>query len=255
MPRIARKYQLSNYYHVIVQGDEKKFIFQKDSSKSYYLNLILKNSERNHVKILAYCIMDNHAHILVYSSNHEQISKMMSQTGTSYGIYFSKLRNNIGHVFRERFKSEIIKDQKHLICCIKYIHENPVKSNMVRSCVQYKFSSYHEYLQKYGCYLQIKSLNVFDTIDLDTVFSNHHIDYSEQFLEPEKNYENIEDVFSNLIQSYNLNKLSNSDILEIYTVLKKRCNITKITTAKLLNINIKRLSRITLQFKNDKCPF
>ena len=65
MPRIARKDLKSTYFHVITQGIEKKYIFEKEIYKKRYLQLLYKESEEFKVKIIAYCIMDNHVHLLI----------------------------------------------------------------------------------------------------------------------------------------------------------------------------------------------
>ena len=90
MARKSRDFYLSDFYHLMVQGDEKKFIFEKGYYKDKYIYLLKRNAFRNDVKIIAYCIMDNHAHILVHSKEINRISKMMLQCNTSYGLYYSK---------------------------------------------------------------------------------------------------------------------------------------------------------------------
>lgn len=90
MPRKSREYYLSNFYHVMIQGDEKKFIFTKDMFKEKIIYLLKQNAIRNDVKLIAYCIMDNHAHILVYCKALENLSRMMLQSNTAYGRYYSK---------------------------------------------------------------------------------------------------------------------------------------------------------------------
>ena len=141
MPRKARNCYVSDFYHIMIQGDEKKSIFRKERYKEKIVYLLKRNAFRNDVKLIAYCVMDNHVHILVHSKEIERVSKMMLQTNTSYGKFFSKERKNVGHVFRDRYRSEAIYTQKYLINCIKYIHENPVKANIAHSCKKYQYSS------------------------------------------------------------------------------------------------------------------
>ena len=148
MPRKSRDFYISNFYHLMVQGDEKKFIFDKGYHKDKYIYLLKRNAFINDVKLIAYCIMDNHAHILVHSKEINRISKMMLQCNTSYGLYYNKKRKKVGHVFRERFRSEPIYTKNYLINCIKYIHQNPVKAKIEKNCGDYQYSSFNEYLNQ-----------------------------------------------------------------------------------------------------------
>ena len=74
----------------------------------------------------------------------------MHKINTKYASYFNWMESRVGYVFRDRFKSEPILDEKYLWQCIKYIHENPVKAHMVNECKEYKFSSYNDYKNEIG---------------------------------------------------------------------------------------------------------
>ena len=238
MPRKARNYYVADFYHIMIQGDEKKFIFKKNSAKEKYIYLLKRNSFRNDIKIIAYCVMDNHVHILLHCKEIERISKMMQQCNTSFGMYYSKQRNNVGHVFRDRFVDEPIYDKTYLINCIKYIHLNPVKANIVKECSDYPFSSYNDYLNNINPIFE----NVLSTCDfsfknLVEIINNSHIDESiiEKFLEDTPNV-NMHETLKELLQDYDINNLSHEKIIEIYSKLKCLCKVNKTQLAKVLNI-------------------
>ena len=242
MSRRARNHYLSNFYHIIVQGDEKKFIFEKSNYKDKYIYLLKRNAFRNDVDIIAYCVLDNHVHILIHSKEQERITKMMSQCGTSYGLFFSKERRKIGHVFRDRYKSEPIYDQNHLLNCIRYIHENPVKANIVKNCSQYLHSSYNDFLNKTETY---EILEKFCCIERDyyiDVVANTHT--NEKYIEVEGDFEEVEAVYEKMKLKYDLNNLKKEEIFEIYHELKERCNASKSLVAKLLNIERNRFAKL-----------
>lgn len=146
MPRIARKYLESSYVHIIVQGINREYIFEEDSFKEAYKYLIKKNSNETKTNILAYCIMDNHAHLLVYNTNVIDIKRMMQKSNTSYAKLYNKTKKRIGYVFRDRYYSQAILSEKQLFNCMVYIHNNPVKANICNSMSKYLYSSYNEYL-------------------------------------------------------------------------------------------------------------
>lgn len=235
MPRKPRNFYLSDFYHIMVQGDEKKYIFSKDHFKDKYIYLLKRNSFRNDIRIIAYCIMDNHAHILLHCIDINKISKTMAQCNTSYGMFYSKERKNVGHVFRDRYKSEAIYDENYLINCIKYIHENPVKAGIVKKCDDYLFSSFNEYINKTNpLYCEMIECCDFGENEYCDIIKNSHteIEYIDDI---EK--EEIEFVFNEIEDKYNINNLNNNDIKEIYKILYKRCKISKAKIADLLGIN------------------
>lgn len=146
MARHPRRAKLSNYFHVIVQGIEKKYIFEKVKYKNKYYELIIKNAIENNVKILTYCIMDNHAHFLVYAEKIEQLSVCMQKVNTLFAQIYNRSENRVGYVFRDRFVSEPVKNEKQLYMCMAYIHFNPVNAGMVKNLNQYFYSSYNDFL-------------------------------------------------------------------------------------------------------------
>ncbi len=148
MPRIARKFNESNYYHVIVQGINKEFIFKDEKYMESYKRIIIKKLKEIEIKILAYCIMNNHAHFLIYSENSNSLSKFMQKINTSYSRLYNKENGRVGYVFRDRFYSQNIIGEMQLCNCLRYIHNNPVKAKIVNNMSEYKYSSYNEYLKK-----------------------------------------------------------------------------------------------------------
>ena len=150
MPRLARKYLESSFIHIIVQGINKEYIFQKKSFKEAYLNILKKNINETDIKVIAYCVMDNHIHLLIYSENINSVSKLMQRTNGAYAKLYNKTKNRVGYVFRNRYYTQMILTEQQLYNCIVYIHRNPLKANMVNSFQEYKYSSYNEYIEKKG---------------------------------------------------------------------------------------------------------
>ena len=93
----------------------------------------------------AYCLMDNHIHLLVNEGNDE-IARIMKRINVSYAYYFNKKYQRVGHLFQDRFKSEAIEDDTYLLAAVRYLHNNPVKAGMVNYPGEYKWSSYNLYV-------------------------------------------------------------------------------------------------------------
>ncbi len=148
MPRDARNNIHSNFFHVMIQGINKEYIFEKEIEIKTYLKYLKQKLEHKNLLIISYCIMNNHAHFLVYTKDIMEISKLMSQVNTRYAMFYNKRHDRCGFVFKNRYKSEEILTYSHLISCINYIHNNPVKAKMCKEKGDYKYSSYNEYKDK-----------------------------------------------------------------------------------------------------------
>lgn len=134
MPRVSRKDLQTPFLHVMVQGVNKEYIFKNEEYIEEYLNIIEQKKENYNFLILAYCMMSNHAHFLIYTENVEEFGKFMQKVNLKYSMFYNKNENRCGIVFRNRYKAEPIYDIKYLVNCIKYIHENPVKAKIVEKC-------------------------------------------------------------------------------------------------------------------------
>ncbi len=92
----------------------------------------------------AYCLMDNHLHLLL-NEGSEDISTSMKRITVSYVSYFNKKYKRVGHLFQDRYKSEVIDQESYLLGLSRYIHLNPVQAGMVDDASDYPWSSYHNY--------------------------------------------------------------------------------------------------------------
>ena len=150
MARIAREHAAANFFHVMIQGNNKNNIFNTNELKIKYKQYIYEKRNDYDIKIIAYCIMDNHVHLLVHCQDIANMSNFMKSLNQSYSQYYNRINDRIGTIFRGRYKSENIMNQKYLENCINYIHANPVKAGIVREMNEYNFSSYNDYINKNG---------------------------------------------------------------------------------------------------------
>lgn len=150
MPRIARKDLNTPFIHVMVQGINKEYIFESKADIELYLSVINKNIENYNLTIMAYCMMNNHAHFLMYVEDIKELGEFMKICNLQYAHIYNKEKKRVGTLFRNRYRTEPIYNTKYLINCIKYIHNNPVKANMVNRCEDYKYSSYNDYKDNIG---------------------------------------------------------------------------------------------------------
>ena len=184
MPRLARRDLETNFFHIIVQGINREYIFERYEYIEKYLYLLKLNNDIKKFKILAYCIMNNHAHILVYTEDIVKMSKAMQKTNTSYAKFYNNQTKRVGYVFRDRYFTQPIFNERQLFHCISYIHYNPVKAGLVIKVNQYKYSTYNDYVKKQG---------IIDNEVLKLTYGQGK-DYLEMFYKMHENIDNIEDI-------------------------------------------------------------
>ena len=95
------------------------------------------------------------------SEGTEDIAKVMKRIAVSYVFYFNNKYKRIGHLFQDRFKSEVVEQDGYILALARYIHQNPVKAGMVKHASEYKWCSYNSYLDESNYFSGI--------IDTDTI--------------------------------------------------------------------------------------
>ena len=254
MPRISRKKLESKYLHIMVQGINKEDIFKKQFYKNIYLNLLKKNYNKYNIKILAYAIMNNHAHILIYYDEIDDVSSFMHLVNFQYARFYNKNEERVGYVFRGRYKCEQIKDIEHLFTVIPYIHYNPVKANIVKYPEDYYFSSYNSYLKN-----DIDNENayiIFNTSDYLQIFKDIHEKYSQS----KSMKDNILQDDKEIIKAFkNKYKIKTTEIilkeknllLELILQLEEKTNLKDYEIARILGIGKNRISSLK-KYKNKE---
>ncbi|KGX86658.1 REP-associated tyrosine transposase [Pontibacillus marinus] len=147
MPRRARKKSRSGIYHVIVRGANRQEIFHKEEDRLRFLETLKRYKIENDIEVLAWCLMDNHVHLLLKEKD-KTISDLMKRLGISYASYYNWIYGTNGHLFQDRFKSENVETNGYLATVVRYIHMNPVKAGLVRGPEEYVWSSCSNYYGK-----------------------------------------------------------------------------------------------------------
>ncbi|MDD5432368.1 MAG: transposase [Candidatus Omnitrophica bacterium] len=145
MPRIKRIVSCNSALHVICRGNNKNNVFHCDNDKLRYYSLLNELKNENKIDILHYCLMDNHVHLILNLKPESKLSRFMKQLNLTYFYYYSKLYDYCGHLWQDRFKSNIIEVDSYLLQCGKYIELNPVRAGVVSHPAEYRFSSYNCY--------------------------------------------------------------------------------------------------------------
>ena len=144
MPRQAREKSESGFYHVLLRGIGQQNIFEDEEDNERFLQTLKRYKDEMQFEIHAYCLMGNHVHILIKDIKDE-LDLIIKKLAGSYAYYFNWKYERIGHLFQDRFKSEVVNDDSYYLALIRYIHQNPQKAN-IASVQEYKWSSYQEYI-------------------------------------------------------------------------------------------------------------
>ena len=143
VPRVARKLSISGYMHVVIRGNGKQIIFEDAADYRRFLSTIDRFCRETEVKICAYCLMENHAHLLIRDEK-QMVSRFMQKVGVSYSMYFNRKYERTGHLLQERFFSECVEEETYFLVVLRYILNNPQKAGICETS-KYRWSSYALY--------------------------------------------------------------------------------------------------------------
>jgi len=129
------------------------------ANKDYSFSGILNIPNSIYVKILAYCIMPDHYHLLVKIQKEDYFSHYMSVVENSFSRYFNVKFNRKGPLWQSRFKAVLIESNEELLHVSRYIHLNPVTSSYVDKPEEWEWSSYRSYLQNMEQFQEISISN------------------------------------------------------------------------------------------------
>lgn len=144
MARTARRQAESEIYHVMSRGVGRQIIFEDDADRRLFLAVLGEELISHNGELLAWCLMDNHVHLLLRMPL-EELSELMRTLGSTYASFFNRRHERVGHLFQDRFRSEPVESDEYLLTVVRYIHQNPVVAGLSPSC-EYRWSSYRAYL-------------------------------------------------------------------------------------------------------------
>lgn len=162
MPRAARQKSNTGIYHVMLRGINRQIIFEDNEDYQKYLQTLKEFQGKSGYEIYAYCLMDNHIHLLIKETS-EDLGIVFRRLGASYVYWYNWKYGRRGHLFQDRYKSEIVEADNYFLTVLRYIHQNPYKAGIVKNISDYPWSSYREYIREPRvCNVEF-GLNLFST--------------------------------------------------------------------------------------------
>jgi putative transposase len=129
MPRGPRIEIAGGMHHVTAKSPSHRKLFLRDNDETAYLQLVARQARERGWSVLTYCLMPNHVHLLIQTPEPD-LGPGMKTAHESFGRYVNDTRGEGGHVFGGRFKNRIVRNEAHLVACLRYIARNPVAAHL-----------------------------------------------------------------------------------------------------------------------------
>ena len=143
MGRVPRVDVGNTVYHVLNRANFRSQIFSKDEEYREFLDILKEASELAPMRILAYCLMPNHWHLVLYPQNDGELSKFLHRaTLTHTQRYHSKTKTiGYGHIYQGRYKSIPVQKDEYFLTLVRYVERNAKRAGLVKNAEDWKWSS------------------------------------------------------------------------------------------------------------------
>ncbi len=128
-------------YHVASRGNARQRVFLDERDRAAFLEAVAAGASRYGFIIHAYCLMDNHYHLLVETPK-ANLSLGMQRINGEYTQGFNRRHRRCGHLFQGRFKAVLVQKESYLLEVCRYVVLNPVRAKMVERAGDWWWSSY-----------------------------------------------------------------------------------------------------------------
>lgn len=253
MPREPRKFSSTGIYHIILRSINQHIIFEEDADYQKMLFLLSDCKRTFDIDIYAYCLMDNHIHLLIYSSE-DCLASFFQSLGTRFVRWYNTKYSRSGHLFQDRYYSIAVENKPQYLSTLVYIHNNPVKSSVCRFPSEYRWSSFNAFYGQKNPLVDIShSYDIAGSKDLllqyfavnSTPFDESQIksafEKSRQFI-PDKDALNIFKEVTHLSSTSEVVKLTKT-LRNNYIGILRGKGLTQKQIARLMDISISTVKR------------
>jgi len=201
--RDYKNFTADEVYHIYNRGTGKIDIFLDEEDYFFFLHRLKDALYPDLVKIpigrgcykpkllppdsfdlISYCLMINHFHLMIKQIGEVNISELISKVCTSYSKYFNKKYNRVGSLFQDQFKAVCVENNEQLLYLSYYIHQNPLKAELVKSLADYPYSSFPDYAGLRNGTLCKKDL-IMDQFKDSHMYLKNVMNFDDSYFDPE----------------------------------------------------------------------
>lgn len=134
-------------YHVLNRANARMTIFEKDADYEAFERVLVESVERTGTRLLAYCLMPNHWHLVLWPREDGELSQFTGWLTLTHTQRWHAHRHSTGsgHLYQGRFKSFPIQEDEHFFTVCRYVERNALRANLVRRAEEWRFGSLHRW--------------------------------------------------------------------------------------------------------------
>ena len=141
MSRTARASRGGICYHVINRGNGRATVYHDTADYEYFIHLMRLACERLPMRVLAWCLMPNHFHLVLWPHEDGDLGRWMQRLLTGHVRQYHKRRGTSGRIWEGRFKAFPIQQDRYLLTVLRYVERNPVRANLAERSRDWSWSS------------------------------------------------------------------------------------------------------------------
>ena len=238
MARQKRIKSETGIYHVMLRGINKQQVFKDAQDYHKFLSILGICKNISGFKLHAYCIMGNHLHLLIQEEN-EPLDLVFKRLGDRYVYWYNTKYDRTGPLFQGRYKSIPVNDDEYYISVMRYIHQNPVKAGLVKTCGEYDFSSYNAYINTAPLVdtefaLELIGKSEFERIHAEPCLDNH------LEINDTDNIRLTDEEAIAIIEKYTKCKTSDE-----YQIMPKEMQLAYVRMLRKQNLSVRQICRLT----------
>ncbi len=254
MTRIARGsiFNDAKHFLVLTDGLPGLDVFREPNMKNFYLVTVEEKAKETGVSVLAYCVMQNHSHLVITSDDVQNISEFMRRVNTTYAKFFNRIKGRSGYVFYGRYECDALKTPDEILGAIYFVHNNPVKARVAVNSGEYLYSSAKDYLNQLS-FIDYKELKrLFKKVPELSSYGGGAQEYRFKEAKP---YENCDDVLMDLIRRFNITDkaaLQDPELLKtVIYELQTRSGVSLRDVAVLVGLDREKIRRTAKKINYD----
>jgi len=150
MPRFARFHVTGGLFHVISRFHDRRFYLDIEGAREKYLTLLGQAVESHDSRLIAFCLMSSHVHLVVQLGN-DPLGQLTKRIHAPFGNWVNAQRKGLGAILADRPKSVLVHNETYGMELIRYVHNNPVRAGLVERASESGWTSHRAYLGLVEC--------------------------------------------------------------------------------------------------------